>query len=542
MAAEDKRGELAKALAGKSDDELREMATRLARSLSQLSAHQQELKAEEVALKEDGRSVRETIELMLTEIKKLNIGMDNTVDPSVQEGPFDFAVRFWERVKPRDNQVLVTENIGELKHAPSVDEEGNPLPGHAAMQQFEELQKVANGQLDAIAVQLDDLPEQAAKTLGTLQQSATEQLEELKGSATQAAAAAAAALSEATTPLQKQGETVAKDLQTHVEPVAAQLREHGEKLRESVVAEHKRHSELFHESVAPLMDKAKPHVATAEQALAETTQQLRKQSEELQASATEQLQHATKQISLAKKSISAFWSTIAKEEGDSQLSPAAEKLSSFFSGAGSLFGGGYPQEAAEKDGSTAPPSSGTENERADGAEPAAADSFAREARPADSAPSGDVAAAAKADEDAMADAVAAALGSSAEPAAAPAAAAAAAPVEQKAVPEPAEDVSRSGSASPSESPPPEPETETDAASYLIEAKITLDDGTVQVARVGARDRCKDVAMRFVREHSLKQWFEEPLSRYLKQVESDADTFPVEVTENLSEIRKQYSKK
>jgi len=79
----------------------------------------------------------------------------------------------------------------------------------------------------------------------------------------------------------------------------------------------------------------------------------------------------------------------------------------------------------------------------------------------------------------------------------------------------------------------------DPASVLIEASITIDDGSVQLARVGTRDRCKDVAARFVKEHSLKAWFEEPLSKFLKQAEEDAERFPVKVEGDLLEIRRQY---
>jgi len=74
---------------------------------------------------------------------------------------------------------------------------------------------------------------------------------------------------------------------------------------------------------------------------------------------------------------------------------------------------------------------------------------------------------------------------------------------------------------------------------IIIAEIVLEDGASEIIRVTARDRCKDVAHRFVQEHSLKVWFEEPLCKYLKKVEREAEKFPVEVKEELSEIRTKF---
>jgi len=74
---------------------------------------------------------------------------------------------------------------------------------------------------------------------------------------------------------------------------------------------------------------------------------------------------------------------------------------------------------------------------------------------------------------------------------------------------------------------------------IIIAEIVLEDGAVETIRISARDRCKDVAHRFVQERSLKAWFEEPLCKYLKKVEREAEKFPVNVKEELSEIRTQF---
>merc|ERR1712063_150278 len=81
-----------------------------------------------------------------------------------------------------------------------------------------------------------------------------------------------------------------------------------------------------------------------------------------------------------------------------------------------------------------------------------------------------------------------------------------------------------------------------SSTILIEAKLKLDDGTVEVLQVRAADRCKEVAQRFVQKHSLKVWFQDPLTEWLKKVENDAVTFPVELEADLNEIRKSFSKK
>lgn len=86
-----------------------------------------------------------------------------------------------------------------------------------------------------------------------------------------------------------------------------------------------------------------------------------------------------------------------------------------------------------------------------------------------------------------------------------------------------------------------PEEDEDAledqmsSTVLIEAHLTLGDGSVQTIRVRAADRCKEVAQRFVKEHSLKNLFVQPLTDYLKQVENDAEKFPVSVHADLMQI-------
>merc|ERR1719265_1814076 len=90
---------------------------------------------------------------------------------------------------------------------------------------------------------------------------------------------------------------------------------------------------------------------------------------------------------------------------------------------------------------------------------------------------------------------------------------------------------------------PEEEEEELCSSVLIEAQIALDDGSVEVLRLRAVDRSVDVAAKFLRDHNLKeQQFKEPLTAWLKSVESSAETFPVKAKGDLFEIRQEFSKK
>lgn len=78
-----------------------------------------------------------------------------------------------------------------------------------------------------------------------------------------------------------------------------------------------------------------------------------------------------------------------------------------------------------------------------------------------------------------------------------------------------------------------------SSTVLIEAKIRLGDGSEVALQVRAADRCKEVAAKFVKEHSLKPTFEQPLTAYLKQCENDAEKFPHLVEADLMKIHEEY---
>ncbi|CAE8648731.1 unnamed protein product, partial [Polarella glacialis] len=114
------REALQKELAGRKEDELKEMARRLVKSTDGMKEMISDLDVEKQSLQQENAQLNQTISLMMTELRKLNIGADNTVEPRLDEGPLDFVGRFWEQVKPRDNTYLVNENVGEIK---------KPVPG-----------------------------------------------------------------------------------------------------------------------------------------------------------------------------------------------------------------------------------------------------------------------------------------------------------------------------------------------------------------------------------------------------------------------------
>lgn len=96
---------------------------------------------------------------------------------------------------------------------------------------------------------------------------------------------------------------------------------------------------------------------------------------------------------------------------------------------------------------------------------------------------------------------------------------------------------------PSSEPSPVPEARSDPNStLLVQVQLTLGDGSVETVEVRAADRCKEVAARFIQDHSLKDNLEAPLANFLAQAEKNADTFPVKLEADIDEIRRQYNAK
>lgn len=140
-------------------DDLRAMAVRLARSRSALEEALIDLQAEQRELLTENSNTRSTIELMLGEVAKLNINSGNLNEPELEEGPLDFVGRFWEKVRPRDSAVSVSDRVGEIKRPsptsvstspPSTEQHMRSMMGHLETmrldyeQRFAEFSDMAN--------------------------------------------------------------------------------------------------------------------------------------------------------------------------------------------------------------------------------------------------------------------------------------------------------------------------------------------------------------------------------------------------------------
>merc|ERR1719188_250990 len=58
----------------------------------------------------------------------------------LDEGPLDFVGRFWEKVKPRDTAVVVSEHVGEIKK-PNPDEEPRAVTPQVIQEKVQEKSK-----------------------------------------------------------------------------------------------------------------------------------------------------------------------------------------------------------------------------------------------------------------------------------------------------------------------------------------------------------------------------------------------------------------
>lgn len=358
-------------LAGCKPEELQEMAKRLSRSVDSMKQMMVDLETEQQELRAEKEELNNTIDLMMGELRKLNIGSDNTVEPMLNEGPLGFVNRAWERMKPRDNTYMVGDNIGEIRKPEPGEEDTSPIGRH----------------------------------------------------------------------VQKKAKEVGQQLQG---------------------------------ALGPLWSRAEGFLSAAQEELAG---QVAAQREKAQAS---QRERASSGVSSGSGGYKA---------GFAGLAPGFDAI---------LAKG---QELIARRGRTATGSS-------DGGGASASDA-APQPLPKDTTPGAVVEMPSPGQEK---------------------------KAEQK------KDIANGQTEADGKEPeaPAAPEEQI-SSTVLIEASITLEDGSVQTLQVRAADRCKEVAKKFVQEHSLKAWFEAPLTTWLKKVESDAAKFPVMVEGDLLEIRKTHSK-
>lgn len=443
--------DLQNALTGVGESDLKAMCVRLTKSHEDIKEMIEDLEAERDCLKDDSAQLRETIELMMKEMQKLNIGAGNCVDPILEEGRLDFVGRFWEKVKPRDTAVAVSEHVGEIKKPISFNEDGTPVSAsspttHQVAQQVAQL--ITNEKTEKLRQDIEQKSkvavEQGKRAWGSFQASMG--------------------------PLWQRAQGL---LQEQSEP-ADSKKERKKKRRERKEAEEKARQE----GSSADGGEAYLHISRGD-----------KKKRSAGSDGTVQ----------AETSSSAASSSNAGPDGYLRTSRDDKKKKS---------------ASGNADG-TAPPTA------ANGV-PAAA-SGAAAAAPAPAAPAATAAPAAAT--------APAAPAASASPASAPSA-----PAREEKMTEAAKDAApaddKDGRAT---------SKEQISSTILIEALLKIDDGSIQTLQVRAADRCKEVAQRFIQEHSLKAWFVEPLTAWLKKVEADADKFPVKLEGDLMEIRKQHSR-
>lgn len=482
--------EMERLLAERSDSELRLMLHRLTKSCEQLSDYNNELALEQQDLKEEGRQLHDTISLMMKETRKLQIGMGNCVEPTLEEGPLDFVGRFWERVRPRDNQILVNENIGELKKPPMM-EDGPLIVADPMAKQFDTIRNTATAYVD-------DIRESTGPHLEEFQSTAARQAEIIRSSAND--------LQGAATRRVKGLRSSAKDIRgTAVEQLSG-LQERSSELiapateRLTEAVGHQR-TELLRQQSAEFREAAHEHLSGAARTVDRTTSRIVGQSVEALAPAREQLAEAV--VALESATAPLWKQAMSQWYSFAGMPSAPQHSTSEDEDAIGLMGMATPQLDAQL------PST----ERVDiGAGLDLQQKVPRQNQDSTHGEAGTEQAPANID---IVD-VSCEINS--------------------------RTVESQGEA---ETTPLEVSPEDKQAllheSILIEARIKLDDGSVQVARVSASDRCKDVAARFVRENSLKAWFEDPVCRFLKQAEDDAETFPAVVEGELLEIRQRFKR-
>lgn len=127
-------------LAGLEAEELREVGKRLLRSHEGLEFALGDLKAERDELEEEKAHLNATIELVMQDLRKLNIGAATIPEPKLDESPVQFIGRLWERVKPRDTAYSVSEHVSEIKK-PSYSPDGSPSLGNQVAQHSQELRR-----------------------------------------------------------------------------------------------------------------------------------------------------------------------------------------------------------------------------------------------------------------------------------------------------------------------------------------------------------------------------------------------------------------
>eukprot|EP00928_Gymnodinium_smaydae_P011781 TRINITY_DN14311_c0_g2_i1.p1 TRINITY_DN14311_c0_g2~~TRINITY_DN14311_c0_g2_i1.p1 ORF type:complete len:516 (+),score=131.90 TRINITY_DN14311_c0_g2_i1:40-1548(+) len=487
--------QLKEALKDLSDDDLRQVGKRVEKSCEDFEQSLKDLQQEQNDLKEENAQLHKTIELMMENLKKLNIGAMNVNEPELEEDAVAFVGRMWEKLRPREMAAPVSEHIGEIE---------KPTPGSET--------NVATATAKRLSGQL------------------TEGINSLSSSIEEATGGGVSASLDGVKQVAERGEELRKQAELRAEALRKEAAEKAEELSKQVAERSQeigKHAVEFGQELVEQGEVLKKQVAGRLSFLYGAPQDA-ESSASADATRSGSGEHTPNRGQDLRESVMGHISgafNFFKQEADESNSPKTNSVFQFFQGASWPSYGGYP-------------ASGGKNLSKD--ETAVASEVAAVLRPDLSR-----------DTSSASGALAAAEGSI-EPQgkAAPAAAASASGGESAAAAAPAKEEEADGrpsgkaAAKAQRSPPAAAAASKEPLSTLmIEARLTLGAGSeIMVAEVRAADRPKDVAARFIRDHSLKAWYEAPLINFLKASEASAESFPVKVEADLDDIRKQYSSK
>lgn len=515
-----------------SDDELKATAVRLVKSTEGMQQALVDLEAEQNDLKKENAELHETIKLMLEDLRKLNIGADNLIEPQLDEGIPEFIGRMWEKVRPRDTVVLVNDNVAEIRKPTPKGDHDHATPQAIA----EKLRSSVVENLAAISERFEHATEgilpaaqegesqaeaasrQFAEKRQEIGKHVADRFSELHSSFVEAASSAIPTSADSALPqisehISKQRE----ELSARVSRTSSEISLEVEKVGETL---HKK-SEEFGEMLGKHQEQLGEHFSRQKQEFADLVSKVSQEGglqdvgEQISKQGQELGEKISKKISRGFSFLSGF-GTATEEADDKDRTPSVGSFFSYLSSPGAQkqelgpdsAGPGAPDEEESKSNGVAkhanggvPASSSTTS-----AGSSSEDTFSREATGEDLPPN-------------------------------MSAAAGLPPV----VPVPSVCIANNGvvasdDAAAVSSTSPVNET----SSLLLEVELTLDDSPCGVLRMRASDRCREVADNFVSDNSLKEWFKQPLEKYLKEEENNAAKFPVYLKADLMEIRGKYS--
>jgi len=485
------------ALAGCSDDELKQMGNRLKRSCADMTEMLSDLEAERDELRQDNADVGETIGLMHQEIQKLDIGSTNCVEPTLMEGPADFLNRYWERLRPRDNAYLAAEHVGELTRI-SGEEDVNPVVQvKKSLQQAAEplstsvaplIQKAGERGHELKESHLDPLMEKASAARREITESHLRPLMQKAGEARQEIRESGLG------PIMRRAGGLLKD-----ELSLAPRSQNGDG-KQSGVKEGNEQPAVASEATSPQQSSSPSgYAAAGQQALSNLSGAVGPWMRKAGSFLKEELSLKPQEASPKQKK--------AKKEKKTKKSAAGDVV--LFDSANDAPGS---ESAASSERSPIPDGdpfmmedSAPASSSADGALTPSSEALARVPDESNSATSSIIEVAKTQDLTAASQAVAL------EPQAAP------------------------REEAPATSAPVGEEPADSTESLLVEATITVEDGKVLIMRIMAADRIKNVAKQFVKDNSLDTKCVDALTKWLKKAENDAEAYPIRIEGELKTL-------